>query len=104
MTYYNHEGNVVDLQTWVKLVEFKASKVRQDTIEGWFISTVFLGTDHGFGGGPPLIFETMIFPPADEPEGGELDHWQDRYPTEYAARAGHDRALAMVRDHLAGAS
>lgn len=26
-----------------------------------FVSTVFLGIDHGFGRGPPILFETIIF-------------------------------------------
>lgn len=25
------------------------------------VSTVFLGLDHGFGDGPPVLFETMVF-------------------------------------------
>lgn len=28
---------------------------------GVHVSTVFLGIDHGFGFGPPVLFETMVF-------------------------------------------
>lgn len=33
------------------------------TLYGERLSTVFLGLDHSFGGGRPLIFETMLFAP-----------------------------------------
>jgi hypothetical protein len=45
------------------------------------ISTVFLGMDHGFGG-PPMIFETMIF-------GGPHDGEQWRHSTWEEAEAFH---------------
>ena len=38
------------------------------------VSTVFLGIDHQFGYGKPLLFETMIF-------GGKNDGYQTRYST-----------------------
>lgn len=60
------------------------------------VSTVFLGMDHGFGG-MPLLFETMIF-------GGELDQFQDRYPTWDMAVAGHAEALASAKAALASRS
>jgi len=53
------------------------------------ISTVFLGLDHSFGKGPPLLFETMIF-------GGKFDSYQERYSTWEQAEAGHLRAIMAV--------
>lgn len=50
--------------------------------DGVTVSTVFLGLDHGFGGGPPLLFETMIF-------GGPHDGEQWRFSTWEAAEAHH---------------
>ena len=74
-------------------------RVAESITEGWRVSTVWLGIDYSFAEtGPPIIFETMIFAPGH----CELDGWQDRYATEEAARAGHDQACALVRDHLAG--
>jgi hypothetical protein len=55
------------------------------------VSTVFLGLDHAWGGGTPLLFETMTF-------GGEDGEWQWRYRTKAAAQAGHDRVVAALRD------
>lgn len=57
------------------------------------VSTVFLGMDHAFGFGPPVLWETMVF-------GGKLDKAMWRYGTRRAARLGHDAVVAMVRATL----
>jgi len=89
---------------------YGASRSEQDVhvadtyIGEYWVSTVWLGTDHSFGSGPPLIFETMIFvrTEGDTRVGAEgFDGWMDRYATEAAALAGHDQACAMVRADLA---
>lgn len=54
------------------------------------VSTVFLGIDHSFGHGPPLLFETMVF-------GGPLDGEQRRYSTWGEAEAGHAAVMAEAR-------
>jgi hypothetical protein len=49
------------------------------------MSTVFLGSDHNFGGrkgDPPILWESMIF-------GGRLDGTMRRYRTRAEALAGH---------------
>ena len=67
----------------------------------YWVSTVYLGIDHNFGQGPPLIFETMIFDNAAD----EFLSFQDRYATEEQAIAGHDAAVrAVVRGDLRGVS
>lgn len=53
------------------------------------VSTVFLGIDHGFGRGEPILFETMIF-------GGEHNGYQERYCTWKEAEEGHKRAVELV--------
>ncbi len=59
------------------------------------VSTVFLGIDHQFGSGPPLLFETMVF-------GGPLDEEQERCSTwEEAEQMHHDmvtRVTEAVRE------
>ena len=53
---------------------------------GLRVSTVFLGINHQYEpGGPPLIFETMVFP--EEARLRELD--MKRYSTEEQAVEGH---------------
>jgi hypothetical protein len=107
---YDRHGRPIDTATWEqKLADEEYRFVAQHWVRGWKVSTVWLGLDHNFGGGgPPLIFETMIFAPADVTVGrdnavrralpvpADLDQYQERYPTEAAAQAGHDRALAAV--------
>ena len=46
------------------------------------VSTVFLGLDHSFGHGPPMVFETLVF-------GGEHDGEMSRYSTWEQAVNGH---------------
>ena len=53
------------------------------------VSTVFLGMDHSFNGGTPVLFETMIF-------GGEYDQYQERYCTWGEAEKGHQIACELV--------
>ena len=65
--------------------------VAYDTVDDANVSTVFLGLDHSFGHGPPVLFETMIF-------GGKHDQYQQRYCTRDEALAGHARvAMALAR-------
>lgn len=52
--------------------------------DGCEVSTVFIGLDHRFGPGKPLVFETLVF-------GGPFDQDGDRYSTWVEAEAGHAR-------------
>jgi len=58
---------------------------------GVFVSTVSLGMDHNWGGGPPLIYETMAFHTSDQHDP------QERYSTEAEALAGHRKMVARYR-------
>ena len=53
------------------------------------VSTVFLGLDHSFGHGRPLLFETMVF-------GGPHDGRQERYATRADAAVGHGQMIEKV--------
>jgi hypothetical protein len=56
-----------------------------------YVSTVFTGMNHRFlGGGPPLLFETMIF-------GGKLDGNQWRFASWDDAEVGHKAAVRMAQ-------
>ena len=57
--------------------------------DGVRVSTIFLGIDHSLGGGPPLLFETMIF-------GGEHDQDQWRHATYDEAEKGHKLACIVA--------
>jgi len=87
-------GNPVpcdNLLEWGRWFENAGSKrqVARDSVNGANVSTVFLGLDHSWGDGPPLLFETMIF-------GGPHDQYQERYSTRAEAIEGHARAVALA--------
>lgn len=80
-----------DLLTWAKWFESTENRiVRKCQIGDSEVSTVFLGIDHAFGGGQPLLFETMVF-------GGPLDEEQRRCSTWEEAEAMHDAVCECVR-------
>lgn len=82
--YYDPDGNEMTLDDWVKSFEDPTLKlVAQTKIGPFFISTVWLGCDHAWFGGPPLIFETMVFSEEDK----TLD--MDRYTSKREAWEGH---------------
>ena len=58
----------------------------------YFISTVDLGIDHGFGGSP-LYFETMIFP-----KGEYSEMYGDRYETRKQALISHERLVEEIKN------
>jgi hypothetical protein len=55
------------------------------------VSTVFLGLDHSYGSGKPVLWETMIF-------GGENDQaYQERYASYEQALEGHQKAINFIK-------
>jgi hypothetical protein len=81
--------------TWATWLESADRIVRYAVLDGGTaISTIFLGLDHNWGDGPPLLFESMIF-------GGHEHGSTNRYSTWEEAEAGHDemlrRAIAVNR-------
>ena len=93
----NDAGNPVaehDPLTWALWFQTAERRVAYDELpDDMRVSTVFLGLDHSFGSGPPLLFETMVF-------GGELDQEQERYSTREQALAGHAAMLARIQGTL----
>ncbi len=66
---------------------------KTELLDGVSVSTVFLGLDHGYGNGPPVLFESMVF-------GGECDGGCWRYCTWDKAEAGHKRIVARLKAGL----
>jgi hypothetical protein len=86
----NRKAVRADLMAWGQMMQDPASKrVAETTIGDVRVSTVFLGLDHAFGGGPPMLFETMAF-------GGPLDKDQDRCSTWEEAEAMHEAMCKRV--------
>lgn len=85
--YYDPDGRPMTLEEWS--VAFSTRPRFRQTYVGYgqgkkFVSTVWLGLDHNFAGGPPLIFESMVF---HKWTRDELDC--RRYSTKAEAFAGH---------------
>lgn len=94
----DHTYTPCSLMDWANQTEqlWKENKkhVAYEEINGKRVSTVWLGRDHNFLGGRPLLFETMVF---DEPRGGS-DIYMDRYTTWAEALVGHQKAVQWVLD------
>lgn len=92
---------VYDVLEWANFFEFGDERriVKQDTIEGGaWVSTVFLGLDHGMAwrpGSKPLLFETMVF------RGEEILHeYTQRYATWVGAEHGHAKTVELYLKKL----
>ncbi len=94
MNYILNDGEPVlepDLLKWAKWHEKDSNRrVAFTKPQDADVSTVFLGIDHSFNGGAPVLFETMIF-------GGEHDQYQERYCTLEEAMIGHERAVSLMK-------
>ncbi len=75
---------------WTKDSENRDIKMVDHTVlkTGYLVSTIWLGLDHQWGSGPPLIFETRVF-------CGEQPISTHRYSTEAEARAGHAQMIDL---------
>lgn len=72
--------------------EHAPRRVAVSQIGEYHVSTVFLVYDHAFYGGPPVLWETMVFGP------GPWSEWQTRYTSREAAETGHKRVVeALLR-------
>ena len=87
-----------DVWEWAKWFEanFNKRHVANEEIGGIRVSTVFLGVDHSFGEGPPLLFETMVF-------GGPLDQEQDRCTTWKQAETMHVSMVDKIKHEVSNA-
>lgn len=98
---------VKDVLTWGKYFENQKRRivmqenltVRSNKWSVWevkrkyWISTVFLGIDHQWGTGPPLLFETMVFTGDDE----DYEDYTERCSTWKEAIQQHKKVLNEIR-------
>ena len=95
------EGNPIaepDLRKWSAWFNEGHRRVDATEVCGKWVSTVFLGIDHGFGGGPPILWETMVFSNAKGRFMGDIgqDLGCKRYCRLVDAKAGHVATVAAV--------
>jgi hypothetical protein len=55
------------------------------------VSTVFLGLDHSFGIGDPVLWGSLI-------TGGSYDGHEERYRSKKEAITNHDKLVEMVKE------
>jgi len=80
-----------DIYKWGRWFESADRAVAKTTVSpDVYVSTVFLGIDHRFGVGPPMLWETMIF-------GGDHDQEIDRYTSLEDAKAGHEKMVVLAK-------
>jgi hypothetical protein len=98
---YILEGHTPRAVGWEEFIAWWAAHpgperaVAQETLpDGRWLSTVFLGHDHDVGGGPPLLFETMLFKSEDDLR----EEYCARYATWDEAAAGHAAVLRRIRE------
>jgi len=105
-TYILDENNVpvpattLELGAWLER-DCTRKIVKQTTLDdGRWVSTVFLGLDHQYGDGPPLLFETMIFAVPEKDESiYKNDEYCERYSTWEAAEQGHEKACLLTKPY-----
>lgn len=100
--YYDRAGDPISVLEWiVHLDDFEYRRVAWDELPGGgSLSTVWMGLDHSFGRGPPLIFETMEFA-----GHGHVYQEHGRWATLAEALEGHAAALAgLLRSKDSNAS
>jgi hypothetical protein len=86
-----------DLMKWAHWFETADRRVAETIVDGKRVSTVFIGLDHQFGDGDPLIFETMIF--GDDNDG----EYQTRCATWEEAEEMHRVAVASLTERTSRA-
>lgn len=96
----------INFEEWVRWYETADRRVAlTEAKPRVWVSTVFLGLDHSWMGGPPKIFETMVW--RDLPESEQKDgylgkikvewlDYQERCSTWEQAEAQHADAIARV--------
>lgn len=98
--FYDRAGNPITDADRFELIASDPNykRVAETDLDHYWVSTVWLGLDHQWDDGPPLIFETMVFA---KDSAGEIDFSgedSDRYSTEAEALAGHKSAVARWRN------
>jgi hypothetical protein len=95
--FYDRGGDPLELFMWSNLFEDQTYKrinntmiTSADLTVAYNVSTIWLGIDHNFGSGPPIIFETMVF------GEGSCDLACARYRTESEALRGHEEMVTVV--------
>ena len=95
--WFDRDGNAIDLMqaAMLRLDDKYAIVAQDDVLTGdgrtMWVSTVWLGLDHGYGRSEqPIIYETMVF------VRGMSDEYCQRYTTAELALAGHQLVVSQL--------
>ena len=87
--YFDKDGTAITRDEWAERLNPEYQRVELTKVGDATISTVWLGLNHNYGDGAPLIFETLVF-------DGALDGNMMRYATIDEAREGHQQMVNEV--------
>ena len=91
--FYDRNSKPLGVEKYAELLSNELYRiVMQEPVGDLWVSTMWLGIDHQWFDGPPLIFETMVF----DDKGGAVA--QDRYSTLEQAKKGHRQMVQRARD------
>ena len=90
-------GSLDTAPDWSDVWDIRKRRIARDVLpDGRVVSTVFLVVDHSYDeDGPPLLFETMVFP--SESDCAELHC--TRYCCRRRAKLGHDNIAEALREN-----
>lgn len=99
--------NAQEYIKWVKITtiaqkenhdHLRVAESRVGVLGEIWISTVFMGVNHRFGEGPPLLFETLVFSESHK----QIDGMCMRTSTWAEAEIAHQDMVERVQDRLNG--
>lgn len=89
--HYDRTGKPISMNRWVELRhDYSYTQLGESYIGRTLVSTIWLGVGNSFGGGNPIIFETMVFG-----RYGDLGQW--RFAAEEEAILWHDLVVRSLR-------
>ena len=98
--FFDMDGKPIDAGEFRRLFAGKERLLKQEMVGDYWVSTVWLGLDHGFRPDPaaPLIFETMVFDAKPTKiAGGSSDRFCARYATRKHALDGHVKVVGAIQ-------
>jgi hypothetical protein len=113
-----HDPVPVSLMEWATQYELRFAAIELGDPDPWSVavtdfdggahlSTVFLGMNHNYFGGPPILFETMLFGSevhVGQLFGGGVEYHEDlgqwRYCTWDEAAAGHEAIAGLFLQEI----
>lgn len=90
--YYDVQGNPMSLRDWAASFEHDRH-IRESTVRGLWVSTIWTGIHMDFLGGPPRVFETMVF---DGSPGRPVGRYGGRWAGLRGAEIGHEKVIEQV--------